>query len=149
MINDILDLSKAEAGRLELDLETFRIDEIAAGCLRMASRNLRADELQFRTEIAEGLPKLSADRRKVSQILINLLSNAVKFTDAGGVITLAATLTEAGAIRITVSDTGIGMKPEDIPVSLEPFSQIDTGLARRHEGDRAWSAAFQPTDATS
>ena len=134
VINDILDLSKAEAGRLELDLETFRIDEIAAGCLRMASRNLRADELQFRTEIAEGLPKLSADRRKVSQILINLLSNAVKFTDAGGVITLAATLTEAGAIRITVSDTGIGMKPEDIPVSLEPFSQIDTGLARRHEG---------------
>ena len=85
-------------------------------------------------EIAATLPALHADERKVKQIIINLLSNAVKFTPEGGEVTLTATHTEGGGVEIAVSDTGIGIAPEDIPKALAPFYQIDNSLSRKYNG---------------
>ena len=87
------------------------------------------------TDIPQGLPWLMADRLRIKQIVLNLLSNAVKFTPGGGQVRVTARLTEErGGIEFTIADSGIGMKPEDIPVALEPFRQVDNTYARRYEG---------------
>jgi len=83
--------------------------------------------------VPSDLPVIRADERKLKQILINLLSNAVKFTPEGGIVTISGAVSEDG-ISITVSDTGIGMAPEDIERAMQPFGQLDSRLNRRHEG---------------
>ncbi|MCG8694143.1 MAG: ATP-binding protein, partial [Minwuiales bacterium] len=83
---------------------------------------------------AEDLPTFPADQRMVKQILLNLLSNAIKFTPEGGKVEVDAALLDSGRLILSVTDTGIGMRPEDIPIALQPFSQIDSSLSRRYEG---------------
>ena len=80
------------------------------------------------------LPKLRADERKLRQILLNLLSNAVKFTPEGGAVTVAAAIPRGQGLHISVSDTGIGMAPDDIAIALIPFGQVDSDLSRRFDG---------------
>ena len=85
-------------------------------------------------DIADNLPLVMIDLRRIKQILINLLSNAIKFTESGGSVTIGAAVDLAGSMEIVVRDTGIGMRPEDVPRAMEPFGQIDSSLARRYEG---------------
>jgi signal transduction histidine kinase len=134
IINDILDLSKIEAGRLELREETVAVDEIVAACRRVVGARAEAAGVSLSFDVRAGLPPVRADEVRLKQIVLNLLTNAVKFTPSGGRVSLAVAADAAGGIAITVRDTGIGMQPEDIPVALEPFRQIDSRLSRRYDG---------------
>ncbi len=109
LINDILDLSTIEAGRLELHTEKLKIDRIAEESIRMVLLRAEQGRVHLINDIDSDLPLLDADARRVKQILVNLLSNAVKFTDPGGRVTLDAKMVEGGLLSVTVSDTGIGM----------------------------------------
>ncbi|MPY70809.1 MAG: PAS domain-containing protein [Alphaproteobacteria bacterium] len=134
LINDILDMSKIEAGKLELFEETLHIEQVIEPCLKLVRERATNSGVMLKTELQEQLPMLRADIRKLKQILINLLSNSVKFTPKGGLVTVAAFVAANGEFVLRVSDTGAGIRPEDIERALEPFGQVETGLARSHEG---------------
>lgn len=134
LINDILDFTRADAGELQLHEEEMDIAEVISETLRMIEIQAKERHILLTADpLASTLPPILADQRRVRQVLLNLLSNAVKFTPEGGSVRVdAAQLPEGIAIR--VSDTGIGMAPEDIPKALERFGQIDSALARKYEG---------------
>jgi signal transduction histidine kinase/HAMP domain-containing protein len=134
LINDVLDLSKIEVGRLELQEENVDIAEVVATCNRIIEGRAKEAELVVAVNIAPELPLVRADERRLKQIVLNLLSNAVKFTPAGGRIVITAGMLHSGEPIIAVSDTGIGMRGEDVTLALEPFRQIDGALNRRYEG---------------
>jgi signal transduction histidine kinase len=133
LINDILDLSKAEAGLMELNEEGMDVAQVIATTIGMV--RLRAEEagLQIQTEVPDGLPEVIADERKIRQSLLNLVSNAVKFTPQGGQVAVRA-LMAGECLQIRIEDTGIGIASADIPKALSPFGQIDSALSRRHTG---------------
>jgi PAS domain S-box-containing protein len=133
LINDILDLSKAEAGLMELNEEGMNVAQVIATAIGMV--RLRADEAGVRvvSDVEDGLPEVIADERKIRQALLNLTANAVKFTPSGGQVTVKAQMA-GDCLRIVVEDTGIGIAPADIPKALAPFGQIDNALTRRHPG---------------
>ena len=133
IINDILDISKIEGGRLELRDEIVSIGEIAEACRRIVAAMAEVAGVSLSINVPGSLPLIRSDRIRFQQILLNLLSNAVKFTPTGGRVSLSASIEADGAV-ITVEDTGIGMKAEDIPIALEPFRQIDGALSRRFDG---------------
>ena len=134
LINDILDLSKIEAGRLDLVEERMVVCDVIEASMRIIRERAQAARLVLECEIPEDMPTLFADERAIKQILLNLLSNAVKFTDAGGRVTIAAQMTTAGGIAFSVADTGVGMNAMEIKKALSPFGQVDSSLARKHEG---------------
>jgi len=134
LINDILDLSKIEAGKYELLEEYLHVDEIISSTLRLLAVRASESSVETRVELPEELPLLYADERGLKQIFINLLSNAVKFTPAGGRVTVGAEIGDAQDLIITVADTGIGMSKEDLPKALAAFEQVDSSLARKYEG---------------
>jgi two-component system cell cycle sensor histidine kinase PleC len=134
VIGDILDIAKAEAGTAELDEHACDVDEIVAGSVRLIEPRAQAGQIRVETRIAPEMPRIDADPRRMKQVLINLLANAVKFTPPGGRVAIEAGLDERGGARFVVRDTGIGMRPEDIPRALEPFAQVDNALSRRFEG---------------
>jgi signal transduction histidine kinase len=133
IINDILDISKIEGGRLELRDEIVSIGETAEACRRIVAAMADVAGVSLSIEVPGSLPLIRLDRMRFQQILLNLMSNAVKFTPTGGRVSLSATIGAEGAV-VTVEDTGIGMKAEDIPIALEPFRQIDGALSRRFDG---------------
>jgi len=134
IINDILDVSKAEAGKLDLAEELVDVrTAIEESCRLVDVRAETANVVLVRAIPAE-LPPLYADRRKLKQIVMNLLSNAVKFTPANGRVEIAARVEAPAGLTIAVRDTGIGIAKEDIPRVTEPFVQVDSSLSRRHEG---------------
>jgi PAS domain S-box-containing protein len=135
VINDILDLARVEVGRLDLH-EERGVDPraVAQACAALLRERAESAGLRLVLEIGDEVPRLLADRTRLKQVLLNLLSNAVKFTDPGGSIVLAAGRDAAGGVVFEVRDTGIGMTLVEIETALEPFGQIDTGFARRHEG---------------
>ena len=133
VINDILDHSKAEAGRLEVSEEEVNVEETIAAALRVVAPRARSGGLEIATTIAPDLPLLRGDSRLLRQILLNLLSNSIKFTPSGGKVDVAAA-EEDGGLAIQVRDTGIGMKAEDIPKAFEPFRQIDNRFIRKYQG---------------
>ena len=134
LINDILDLSKIEAGKDTLAEQTVDVAECIQACLRLlGGRSDSANcDIVVRNDAAD--VRLFADKRKVKQIILNLLSNAVKFTLNGGQITVACNLVDDGGFRIVVRDQGIGMNPEDIKRALRPFSQVDNSEAKSFQG---------------
>ena len=134
LITDVLDISEIEVGRFELREEPVDLTKLVGDCYRAALERARAAGLDLTAEPAAGLPTLLADERRLKQIVLNLLTNAVKFTPAGGRVVLSASSTAEGGVALVVADTGIGMKPEEIPVALEAFRQVDGGLTRRQEG---------------
>ena len=134
LINDVLDLSKIELGRLELHEEPVELAKLVNDCERLISERVRASNLELAIDLPADLPLLRGDELRLKQVVLNLLSNAVKFTPIGGRITLSARMTAESGIILAVADTGIGMKPEEIPIALEPFRQIDSALNRRYEG---------------
>lgn len=134
IINDILDLSKAEAGKLELDEGRVDIrDVIDATCRLIRPRAERAG-LSVVARVPASLPRLWGDERKLKQILLNLVSNAVKFTPSGGQIEIAASFHVQAGFSVTVQDTGIGIAAENLRRVLEPFVQVENSLTRSHEG---------------
>jgi signal transduction histidine kinase len=133
LINDVLDLTRLDAGQAELREEVFGLPELVGESVRMIQDHAQKAGLALSTDIADGLPALKADRRRIKQVLVNLLSNAVKFTPSGGGVTISARLTEAG-LTLAVADSGIGIAAQDIPKALEVFGQVDSSLARKYEG---------------
>jgi signal transduction histidine kinase len=107
---------------------------VAAACERIILPRARQAGVTVIAELDPAPPPVRGDERRLRQILLNLLSNAVKFTPAGGEIRVRAVLTPEGGIDLSVADTGIGMRPEDIPLALELFRQVDGALNRRFEG---------------
>ena len=134
VINDILDLAKAEAGRLDLYEEELDLKAVIDGVLRLMRERAMRSRLELATRVQHALPPLRADPRKIRQILLNLISNAIKFTPAGGSITVTAERDVDGDLLLCVSDTGIGIAAEDIATALKPFGQVDGTLSRKYEG---------------
>ncbi len=134
IINDILDLSKLEAGKFELHDSEVLLGSVVDQCLALVRGRALECQVALHVDIPDSLPKICADRRALKQVLLNLLSNAVKFTPAGGSVSLTATFNEARELEIAVIDTGIGMSESDIGIALAPFGQIDSSLARKHQG---------------
>ena len=132
LINDILDMSKIEAGKMTLNTEAMQMNDMISQVIRIVRG--RADENRLKLIYEEDvLPEIEADPRAVKQILLNLATNAIKFTPEGGVVTIAVEPKSAGLI-IRVSDTGIGISQEDIERLAQPFEQIDSQHSRQHEG---------------
>jgi len=134
LVNDVLDLSKIEAGRFELDEDIVDVGQVISACTRLIHPRAGKANIDLVCETPVSLPFAHADERRLKQIILNLLSNAVKFTPAGGRVVVSACAQSTGEIRIAVGDTGIGMRSEDVPVALEPFRQLDGGMNRRYEG---------------
>ncbi|MCH8916902.1 MAG: PAS domain S-box protein [Proteobacteria bacterium] len=134
LIQDILDLSKIEAGKLELDEEDIDVARTIRSCMVLVKERARNGGVKLKTDIPDGLPVLHADQRKLKQILVNLLSNAVKFTPAGGTVTIKAWCKADAGYVFQVIDTGIGMALADIPKALSPFGQVDSQFDRKYEG---------------
>jgi protein-histidine pros-kinase len=133
IINDILDISKVESGRLVLHDDIVSIGEITDACSRLVVPMAETAGIALSVEAPGPLPLIRVDQVRFQQILLNLMSNAVKFTPAGGRVTVSASL-EPGGLVMAVKDTGIGMKAEDIATALEPFRQIEGPLSRRFDG---------------
>jgi len=134
LISDILDISKIESGRLELHEDRTSLAQTVARCVRLIAPRAEDGDLEVVERIPPDLPDVIADEVRIKQALLNLLSNAVKFTPRGGRIDVSAREAEDGAVEIAVADNGIGMRPEDVPVALEPFQQLDGKLTRPYEG---------------
>ncbi|HWU00260.1 MAG TPA: HAMP domain-containing sensor histidine kinase, partial [Terriglobales bacterium] len=133
LINDILDLSKIEAGKYQLHLETLDLRDVIHGALHMVEKDAREAGLSLTLQMTEAPASLLADRRAVIRIILNLLSNAIKFTPTGGSVELHCATGESGA-TIVVTDSGIGMAPGEIPIALTAFGQLDNAYARDHRG---------------
>jgi signal transduction histidine kinase len=129
LINDILDLSKVEAGRMELELGTFSLREALENGLTMLKERAGRHGIALGLEIEEGLDEVEADERKVKQVVFNLLSNAVKFTPDGGRVALSARSAD-GEVRVAVSDTGVGIGADDLPYVFEEFRQVGQATAK-------------------
>jgi len=134
LINDILDLSKIEVGRMKLRETSVDIAGVVEKCCRLVHDRAHEDRLLVKQDIPAGTPYLLADELRLKQIIINLLSNAMKFTPSGGHVRIAALPRADGGLDISVSDTGIGMSAEDIAAALTPFQQIDRGVNRDYDG---------------
>jgi PAS domain S-box-containing protein len=132
LINDVLDISKIEAGQIEIAPAAFDVRDAIETVRHSVTPLADKKHLALITRFLIDDPIIASDRRRVEQVLLNLLSNAIKFTEQGAV-TLTAESTP-GTVRLTVSDTGIGIKPEDLDKLFQPFRQLDTGLTRQHEG---------------
>jgi PAS domain S-box-containing protein len=136
LINDVLDISKIEAGQLEVRPTEFdlleSIERVVASVQPIADRK----GISLRADVPPSLAPMVSDRRRVEQILINLLNNGLKFTDQGHVALTLDVVEDAGAssARIAIADTGIGIRDEDLVQLFQPFRQIDSGLQRQHEG---------------
>jgi PAS domain S-box-containing protein len=133
LINDILDLSKLEAGKLELHDDEISLRRAVEECLTLIRNRADKSDVLLATEIEPRLAKLRCDERAVKQMLLNFLSNAVKFTPAGGTVTTRVRRVPEG-VAISVSDTGIGMSEADIQIALSAFGQVDSKIARQHQG---------------
>ena len=134
LINDILDMSKIEAGKLDLVEEPVDLLAAIDSSIRLVEERAQQGKVTIAVDIPDGLPLFLGDLRKVKQITINLLSNAVKFTPEGGEITATAFIGDDGDLHLKISDTGIGIASTDLEKVMEPFGQADVGLNRQFEG---------------
>jgi two-component system cell cycle sensor histidine kinase PleC len=134
IINDILDVSKIEAGMQTLHESEIDFASVVESCRRLVEAKAAAAELTLAVEMPVDLPSLLADERMLKQVMLNLLSNALKFTPKGGTITLRAQGDGRGGLLFTVRDTGIGIAAEDFDKVFRPFGQVDSSLTRRFEG---------------
>jgi len=133
IISSVLDLSKSEAGKLTLTCSTVDLSEIIKASVTMMRDQCSRAKLTLLAVLPPDPIEVQGDPAKLRQVVLNLLSNAAKFTDTGGTITVSAAATEGAAV-IRVTDNGIGMSAEEIPIALSAFGQIDNRLARRYEG---------------
>jgi signal transduction histidine kinase len=136
LVNDILDLSKIEAGKIRLDAEWVSVEEIIVGVMASTYILIEDKPIELKEEIESNLPKVYVDRGRIRQVVINILSNAAKFTDVGSITMRVRKITknEQEFICFSIKDTGIGIAAEDMNKVFEAFRQIDSSVARRAEG---------------
>jgi signal transduction histidine kinase/CheY-like chemotaxis protein len=135
VINDVLDLARIDAGKFVLrEEEGVELGRVANSCITLVRGQANIGGLNLLLEIEDRIPLVIADSTRLTQICLNLLSNAIKFTDTGGSVILAVRRAESGGIALEVRDTGSGMTAAEVEVALQPFGQVDGGLARRHNG---------------
>ena len=139
LINELLDLAKIESGQLELDFSAVNLSKLCESCLNFVTQQAEQKQIELSLNVPWNLPQLEADEKRIRQVLINLLSNAVKFTTAGGQVklkieTLPTTDLNSETLRISVSDTGIGIKADQLESLFDPFVQVDSSLTRQHGG---------------
>ena len=139
LINEILDLSKIEAGKIELEKGEFDLMQTVEGSMMMFREKALKHDISVRSEVAPGIRNIVADERRIKQVIINLLGNAFKFTPDGGSVTLLGRRVKAADAdmnftEISVTDTGPGIKEEDIPKLFKPFGQLDSPLVKKYEG---------------
>lgn len=141
LINEVLDLAKIESGKSELDLTAIQVSKLCESCLSLVTPQAEQKQIELSLEASCDLPRLDADAKRFRQVLINLLSNAVKFTPERGKVKLAVETLPAStsgftseALRFSVSDTGIGIKDDQLDAMFDPFVQVDSSLTRRHGG---------------
>ncbi len=132
LINDVLDISKIEAGQFQLVHEPYNLQDSFKKCIDITNPLARKKDLMLSTSISPEIGNMIGDRRRVEQIILNLLSNALKFTDQGGV-ELRSTVKD-GMVLTSITDSGMGIKSEQIGSLFQPFKQLDTGLTRQHDG---------------
>ena len=133
LITDILDMSKIEAGKYDLDLETIQLGDVVSTAVRMIESRAQEGVITLDNQVDGDGPNIVADRRAVMQIMLNILSNAVKFTEPGGEITISIEERDTH-ISIKVVDTGIGIPANKLSAVLKPFEQVSTAFTRNHEG---------------
>jgi len=133
LINDILDLSKVEAGRMELELTQFDLPMAIDNALTLIRERASRHGIRLHHSVDDRLGELTGDERKIKQILLNLLSNAVKFTPEGGRVDVDVVSAD-GVVEISVRDTGIGIAPQDQETIFEEFRQVGTDYAQKREG---------------
>ena len=126
LVNDLLDLSKVEAGKLDMNFESVAVNEVIQECVALMQPQANRERIIIRTSLAAGLPNVVADLRSLRQILLNLLSNAIKFTHAGGQVIVATAMEQGGEVVVRIRDTGIGMSEKDVEVAMKPFRQVAT-----------------------
>jgi signal transduction histidine kinase len=126
LINDLLDLSKIEAGKLPLTFSTVALNDLTAQCVATMQPQANRARIIIRTALTPALPQVVADVRSVRQIVLNLLSNSLKFTSAGGQVIVSTALNDSGEVVLRVRDTGVGMTEKEIATALEPFRQLST-----------------------
>jgi signal transduction histidine kinase len=134
IINDLLDMAKVEAGRLQLKERSVDVAAVAEAAIAMMRDAIKKQSLDVSVRFAADAPPVWADERLVKQMLINLLGNAVKFTPEGGTLTVEGGLSADGGYTLSVSDTGIGIAPENLETVLEPFGQVESAMNRSHAG---------------
>ena len=133
VVNDILDMSKIEAGKFKLVKEPFDVGSLITSCAEVMRHAAEAKQLTLVTEVPRGMPELVADKRACKQMLLNVISNAIKFADAGDWVRISAQA-ENGMIELVVADNGIGIAEEDLPKLGNPFVQADNAYNRSHDG---------------
>lgn len=126
LVNDLLDLAKIEAGRMDLSFTSVDLNDITTQCVSLLQPQSARERIVLRSSFAQKLPPVVADERSMRQIVLNILSNAIKFTDAGGQVIVSTAFTERGEVALRVRDTGIGMTNQEIEAALEPFRQLAT-----------------------
>jgi signal transduction histidine kinase len=134
MINDLLDLSRIEAGKAELREDIVELRELVEVCLRTVMPQAKKAALSLDSALPAQLPGVKADERKLRQMVLNLLSNAIKFTPANGRVELTVFTEDGGDLIFQVRDNGIGIAPADVPRALETFSQVDGSISRKYGG---------------
>jgi signal transduction histidine kinase len=134
IINDILDLSKVEAGQLRLREEIVDVRHVIESSLQIVMERAGSAGLALTESIDPNLPLLRADKKMIKQILLNLLSNAIKFTPVGGTVKVVAKPEPSGTLTLAVEDTGIGIAVSDLPKAMMPFGQVDSVLSRKFPG---------------
>jgi PAS domain S-box-containing protein len=134
LINNLLDFAKIESGKMTLHSEAIELAEIVETPMQMLRDQAERAGLALALDLPEAVIRLEADRLALRQVLLNLLANAIKFTPRGGTITVGAAIGRDGGLSLWVRDSGIGMRPEDIPVALRPYEQLAQGGAPRRPG---------------
>jgi len=134
LVNDVLDLAKLEAGKLELRESEFSLPALIEECFVYVRGRAEAGRVRLAHEAGATAAMLRADARAVKQVLLNFLSNAIKFTPEGGSVTTRTFVDADGGLCLSVSDTGIGMTAKEMEVALAPFGQVDSMIARKHKG---------------
>ncbi|HMF32687.1 MAG TPA: HAMP domain-containing sensor histidine kinase, partial [Candidatus Lokiarchaeia archaeon] len=133
IIGDILDITRIEAGTLELKITEFSIQEALNNCVRVFRENATNRSIEMVLDIPEDIGFITADERRITQLIFNLLSNSIKFTPNGGQVGISAMRAEDG-VKVTVWDTGIGIAAEDVPKLFQPFLRLSTELTDNISG---------------
>jgi cell cycle sensor histidine kinase DivJ len=133
VVNDILDMSKIEAGKYKIVKEPFAVKPLIDLCCEVMRQAAEKKEIALIVDVSSGLPELAADKRAVKQMLLNLISNAIKFTDQGGWVRISARL-EVDSVALVVADNGIGIAEADLGKLGNPFMQADNSYDRQHDG---------------
>ena len=126
LLNDLLDLSKIEAGKLELTFVSVNLNDLVQSCVAIMQEEANKERVIIRTSLPANLPQIVADARSVRQIALNLLSNSIKFTGAGGQVIVSTAINDDNEIVLRVRDTGVGMSEKELQTALEPFRQLAT-----------------------